>query len=152
VTRLTAGEPRARRLRRLPPDPRSVPLPEAERIVAVGLGIGSADLLPAVQELADLLGAAVGASRPVADRGWVPFERQVGTTGQQVAPRLYVAIGISGASQHLAGIREAETVIAVNTDPACPMMTRATLAAVGDAGEVLAALTARLRAAVEAPA
>jgi electron transfer flavoprotein alpha subunit len=145
VSGLPAGEPRVRRLRRLPPDPRSVRLAEAERIVAAGLGIGSEDRLPAVQELADLLDAALGASRPLADRGWVPFERQVGTTGQQVAPRLYVAVGISGASQHLGGIREAETVIVVNTDAACPMMARATLAAVGDAGEVVAALLARLR-------
>jgi electron transfer flavoprotein alpha subunit len=154
VSILPAGEDRARvrRLRRLPADPRSVRLAEAERIVAAGLGIGSAEALPAVQELADLLGAALGASRPVADRGWVPFERQIGTTGQQVAPRLYLAIGISGASQHLGGIRQAETVVAVNTDPACPMMARATLAAVGDAGEVVRALLARLRASVEAPA
>ncbi len=135
---------RARRLRRLPPDPRSVRLAEADRIVAAGLGIGSADLLPAVQELADLLGAALGASRPLADRGWVPFERQVGTTGQQVSPRLYLAVGISGASQHLGGLRSAETVIAVNTDPACPMMTLAGLAAVGDVREVVPALTRRL--------
>jgi electron transfer flavoprotein alpha subunit len=152
VTRLPAAEPRVRRLRRLPADPRSVALAEADRIVAAGLGIGSAELLPAVQELADLLGAALGASRPLADRGWVPFERQVGTTGQQVAPRLYVAIGISGASQHMGGIRRAETVVAINTDPTCPMMTRATLAAVGDAGAVVAALTARLRQGAQAPA
>ncbi|HEY7198688.1 MAG TPA: electron transfer flavoprotein subunit alpha/FixB family protein, partial [Candidatus Dormibacteraeota bacterium] len=146
VELLPAGEPRVRRLRRLQPDPRSVRLAEAERIVAAGLGIGSSDRLPAVQELADLLGAALGASRPLADRGWVPFERQIGTTGQQVAPRLYVAVGISGASQHLGGIREAETIVAINTDPACPMMARATLAAVGDAGEVVEALAAALRA------
>ena len=148
VEPLPAGEPRARRLRRLHPDPRSVRLAEAERIVAAGLGIGSSERLPAVQELADLLGAALGASRPLADRGWVPFERQIGTTGQQVAPRLYIAVGISGASQHLGGIREAETIVAINTDPACPMMARATLAAVGDAGEVVEALAAALRARV----
>ncbi|HZU17731.1 MAG TPA: electron transfer flavoprotein subunit alpha/FixB family protein [Candidatus Dormibacteraeota bacterium] len=142
---LPAASARPRRRRRLPPDPGSVPLAEAERIVAAGLGIGSRDLLPAVEELARLLGAAVGASRPLADRGWVPFERQIGTTGQQVAPRLYLAIGISGATQHLGGIREAETVVAVNTDPACPMMARATLAAVGDAGQVVPALVRRLR-------
>ena len=146
VTDLAAGEPRVRRLRRLPPDPRSVRLAEAERIVAAGLGIGSAGLLPAVQELADRLDAALGASRPLADRGWVPFERQIGTTGQRVAPRLYLAVGISGASQHLGGIRQAETVVAINTDPACPMMARAGVAAVGDAREVLEALLARLRA------
>jgi electron transfer flavoprotein alpha subunit len=137
--------PRARRLRRLPADPRAVRLAEAERIVAAGLGLGSADALPQVQELADLLGAALGASRPLADRGWVPFERQIGTTGQQVAPRLYVAVGISGASQHLGGLRSAETIVAVNTDPACPMMARADLAAVGDAGEVVPALARTLR-------
>ena len=145
VTVLAAGAPRARRLRRLPADPRSVRLAEADRIVAAGLGIGSEDRLPAVQELADLLGAALGATRAVADRGWVPHERQIGTTGQQVAPSLYFAVGISGAAQHQGGIRGAETVVAVNTDPACPMMARATLAAVGDAGEVLEALGARLR-------
>jgi electron transfer flavoprotein alpha subunit len=152
VTALAAGEPRVRRLRTLPHDPRSVRLAEAERIVAAGLGIGSADLLPAVQDLADLLDAALGASRPLADRGWVPFERQIGTTGQLVAPRLYVAIGISGASQHVGGIRQAETVVAVNTDPACPMMARATLAAVGDARKVLEALVARLRERRQVPA
>jgi electron transfer flavoprotein alpha subunit len=152
VTPLTAGEPRVRRLRALPHDPRSVRLADADRIVAAGLGIGSAEVLPAVQDVADLLDAAVGASRPLADRGWVPFERQIGTTGQQVAPRLYVAVGISGASQHLGGIRQAETVVAVNTDPACPMMARATLAAVGDARDVLAALAARLRERRQVPA
>jgi electron transfer flavoprotein alpha subunit len=138
-------QPRSRRLRRLPPDPRSVRLAQADRIVAAGLGIGSPELLPSVQELADLLGAALGASRPLADRGWVPFERQIGTTGQQVSPRLYVAIGVSGATQHLAGVRGAETVVAINTDPACPMMARATVAAVGDAGRVLPALLGRMR-------
>ncbi|HLH68477.1 MAG TPA: electron transfer flavoprotein subunit alpha/FixB family protein [Candidatus Dormibacteraeota bacterium] len=133
-----------RRRRRLPADPGSVRLAEAERIVAVGLGIGSRDLLPVVEELARRLSAAVGASRPLADRGWVPFERQIGTTGQQVSPRLYLAIGISGAPQHLGGVR-AETVVAVNVDPACPMMTQATLAAVGDASQVVPALVRRLR-------
>ncbi|HKF76021.1 MAG TPA: electron transfer flavoprotein subunit alpha/FixB family protein [Candidatus Dormibacteraeota bacterium] len=147
VSRLPAPErpARARRLRRLVPDARSVRLARAERVVAAGLGIGSPDLLPAIQEMADLLGAALGASRPLADRGWVPFDRQIGTTGQSVSPRLYLAIGISGAAQHLAGVRGAETVVAVNTDPACPMMARATLAAVGDAGDVVRALGARLR-------
>jgi electron transfer flavoprotein alpha subunit len=152
VVELSAGEPRTRRLARLRHNPRSVRLAEAERIVAAGLGIGAEDRLPAVQELADLLDAALGASRPLADRGWVPFERQIGTTGQQVAPRLYVAIGISGASQHLGGIREAETVVAINTDPACPMMARATLAAVGDAREIVEALLTALRARREVPA
>ncbi|MDP9248349.1 MAG: FAD-binding protein, partial [Candidatus Dormibacteraeota bacterium] len=99
-----------------------------------------------VQELADLLGAALGASRPLADRGWVPFERQIGTTGQSVRPRVYVAIGISGAVQHTAGQKDVDTIIAINTDPSCPMMARAQLAVVGDAREVVPALVERLRA------
>jgi len=137
--------PRSRLTRKLPADPRSVGLADADRIVAAGLGIGSPELLPAVQELADLLGAALGASRPLADRGWVPFHRQIGTTGQQVSPGLYVAIGVSGATQHLAGLRHADIVVAINTDSACPMMARATLAAVGDAAEVVPALQRKLR-------
>lgn len=154
VTRLRApgGRPRARLLRRLPPDPGSVRLGDAERIVAAGLGVGSRESLGQVEELAGHLRAALGASRPLADRGWVPFERQIGTTGQQVAPRLYVAVGISGAAQHVAGIRDAETIVAINTDPTCPMMARASLAAVGDAGQVVPALLARLRGLSEAPA
>ena len=96
------------------------------------------------RELAGLLGASLGASRPLADRGWVPFERQIGTTGQMVAPRLYIALGISGALQHLSGIIGAETMVAVNTDRTCPMMARATLAVAGDVAEVLPLLLARL--------
>ncbi|HKA11571.1 MAG TPA: electron transfer flavoprotein subunit alpha/FixB family protein [Candidatus Dormibacteraeota bacterium] len=147
IERLQVGgkAPGSRLLRNLPADPRSVGVADADRIVAAGLGIGSPDLLPAVQNLADLLGAALGASRPLADRGWVPFHRQIGTTGQQVSPGLYVAIGVSGATQHMAGIGEAETVVAINTDPGCPMMARANLAAVGDAAEVVPALQRKLR-------
>src|SRR5262249_33223085 len=98
--------PGSRLLRNLPADPRSVGVADADRIVAAGLGIGSPDLLPAVQNLADLLGAALGASRPLADRGWVPFHRQIGTTGQQGAAGVYVAVGVSGATQHMAGLGE----------------------------------------------
>jgi electron transfer flavoprotein alpha subunit len=141
-----AASGRARLLKRLPADPGSVRLADAERIVAAGLGIGERELLGPVQELADLLGAALGASRPLADRGWVPFERQIGTTGQSVRPRVYVAIGISGAVQHTAGLKDVDTIIAINTDPSCPMMARAQLAVVGDAREVVPALVERLRA------
>lgn len=141
-----AASGRTRLLRRLPAEPGSVRLADAERIVAAGLGIGERELLGPVQELADLLGAALGASRPLADRGWVPFERQIGTTGQSVGPRLYLAIGISGAVQHTAGLKDVDTIIAINTDPSCPMMARAQLAVVGDAREVVPALVERLRA------
>jgi electron transfer flavoprotein alpha subunit len=144
LLRAGAPPPRRRVLRRLPPNPGSVPLEEADRIVAAGLGVGSPQLLASVAELGRRLGAALGASRPVADRGWVPFERQIGTTGRQVSPRLYVALGISGASQHLGGLRSVETVVAINVDPACPMMARASLAAVGDVGQVVPAMLRRL--------
>jgi electron transfer flavoprotein alpha subunit len=146
-----AAEPRVRHLGALPGDPGMVPLPEAERIVAAGLGIGARESLEMVTELAGLLGASVAATRPLADRGWVPFERQVGTTGQTVSPRLYVALGISGALQHLSGIIGAETMIAVNTDRTCPMMARATLAVVGDVATVVPLLVARLRERGAAP-
>jgi electron transfer flavoprotein alpha subunit len=136
---------RVRHLGELPGDPGTVRLAEASRIVAAGLGVGGRDALDGVQELATLLGAALGATRPLADRGWVPFERQIGTTGQMVSPRLYVALGISGALQHLSGIIGAETMIAVNTDRTCPMMARATLAVAGDVAAVLPLLLARLR-------
>jgi electron transfer flavoprotein alpha subunit len=140
-----AARPRARRLRALPADPRSVRLAEAPRIVAAGLGIGTRDALPQVEELADLLGASPGVSRPLADRGWAPFERQIGVTGQVVSPDLYVAVGISGAVQHTAGIRDARTLVALNLDASCPMMARADLAVVGDAAEVVPALLRALR-------
>jgi len=136
---------RVRHLGELAAEPGSVPLAEADRIVAAGLGIGGRPALDSVQELADLLDAALGATRPLADRGWVPFERQIGTTGQMVSPRLYVALGISGALQHLSGIIDAETMVAVNTDRTCPMMARATLAVAGDVAEILPLLLARLR-------
>ena len=147
LKRKTPGvRPRSRLLRRLEVDPGSVRLADAERVVAAGLGIGSRERLPDLEELADHLGAALGASRPLADRGWVPFERQIGTTGQAVSPRLYVAVGISGAMQHTAAIKAVETLIAINRDPSCPMMSRATLGVVGDAAEVVPALNRRLAA------
>jgi electron transfer flavoprotein alpha subunit len=136
---------RVRHLGDLAGEPGTVPLAEAPRIVAAGLGIGGREALAAVEELAGLLGASVGATRPLTDRGWVPFERQIGTTGQVVRPRLHIALGVSGALQHLSGIIGAETMVAVNTDRSCPMMARATLAVAGDVAEVLPLLLARLR-------
>ena len=139
------ARPGPRRLRALPADPRSVRLAEASRIVAAGLGIGSRDALRQVEELADLLGASPGASRPLADRGWVAFDRQIGVTGQVVSPELYVAVGISGAVQHTEGIHDAKTVVALNLDASCPMMALADLAVVGDATKVVPALLSALR-------
>lgn len=89
----------------------------AEIILSVGRGVGEEDELERFQELAESLGAAFGVSRPIVDAGWLPVSRQVGQSGKTVAPKVYIALGISGASQHLAGIKGADTVIAVNTDP-----------------------------------
>lgn len=141
VERREAPPGRVRSLRRVPPDPASVGLAEADRIVAAGLGIGSREALPAVERLAGLLRAALGGSRPLADRGWLPFERQIGVTGQVVSPSLYVAIGISGATQHMGGVEDVGTLVAINTDAACPMMSRADLAVAGEAEGVLRALS-----------
>lgn len=142
------GGSRSGRLRRrlIPPDPRQVDLREADRVVAGGGGVGSAEGFALLQELADLLGAAVGGSRIAVDRGWLPWERQIGQSGRSIAPRLYLAFGISGASQHLIGIRQAETIVAINTDRTAPILSVAHLGIVGDWREVVMALLTLLRA------
>jgi electron transfer flavoprotein alpha subunit len=143
---MTAGAPPAPRLRRvIAADPRTVDLRDAERIVAGGRGVG-ADGFRRLEVLADLLGAAVGGSRVAVDLGWIPWERQVGQSGRAVAPELYLAFGISGASQHMAGIERARTVVAVNADRTAPLLTRAQLAACADWQPVAEALIARLTA------
>ena len=94
---------------------------KAEIIVAAGRGIGSADNFGLLRELADLLGADIGVSRPLVEMGWMPYSHQVGQTGKTVRPKLYLAVGISGAVQHLAGMRNSEVVIAINKDPEAPI-------------------------------
>lgn len=141
----SAAPQRVRLIRTIQPEARTIGLRDAERVVAAGLGIGERDFLDEVQTLADLLGAALGASRPLADRGWVPFERQIGTTGQMISPKLYVALGISGAIQHVAGITGAETIVAVNSDRSAPMMAMATLGVVGRVQDIVPRLIERLR-------
>lgn len=129
----------------LPPDPHTVDISEAERIVAGGLGVGGPEGMELVRKLADRLGAAVGGTRVVVDRRWLPFERQIGTTGKTVAPKLYLALGISGASQHTGGMMGSETIIAVNTDRTAPMLGLADLGVVGDLHQVIPALLAELK-------
>jgi electron transfer flavoprotein alpha subunit len=131
-------------------DPKTVDLREAERIVAGGRGVG-AEGFGQLAALAELLGAAIGGSRVAADLGWIPWERQVGQSGRTVAPELYLAFGISGASQHLAGIRDARTVVAVNADRTAPLLDRAQLGAVADWRPVVEALIERLGARRPAP-
>jgi electron transfer flavoprotein alpha subunit len=125
-------------------DKTGVDLTKAQIIVSAGRGIGKAENLEIVALLAAALGGEYGASRPVVDAGWADHNRQVGTTGQSVAPKLYVACGISGAIQHLAGMKKSDFVIAVNTDKDAPIGEVADVLAVADVKQLLPALTERL--------
>ena len=123
----------------------AVDLAEAERIVAVGRGIKGPEHLPLAQALAEALHAEVAASRPICDSGWLPMERQIGSSGQTVAPKLYVAVGISGAIQHVVGMKGARTIVAINKDAEAPIFEVADYGYVGDLFEFLPALTAELK-------
>ena len=125
----------------------TVDLSKAEIIVAVGRGIGGADKMAPAEALAKALGAEIGASRPVIDNGWLPRDRQIGSSGQTVAPKLYIAAGISGAIQHLVGMKGSSVIVAINKDPGAPIFTVADYGIVGDLHEVLPALTEAVRAA-----
>jgi len=123
----------------------AVDLTRADVIVAVGRGIKSQENLALVQGLADALGAELAASRPICDAGWLPIDRQIGSSGQTVAPKLYIALGISGAIQHLVGMKNASTIVAVNKDPEAPIFDIADYGIVGDLFEVVPVLTEEIK-------
>ncbi len=124
---------------------RSVDLGAADLIVSVGRGIKEKDNLPVVEALANVLGAELAASRPICDNGWLPMERQVGSSGQTVSPKVYFAVGISGAIQHLVGMKGSKTVVAINKDENAPIFETADYGVVGDLFEVVPALVEEIK-------
>ncbi|MEW6659178.1 MAG: electron transfer flavoprotein subunit alpha/FixB family protein [Thermodesulfobacteriota bacterium] len=126
-------------------EPRTLPLEQAEVVVAGGFGIGGREGWRLLEELAGLLGGAVGATRPPVDEGWAAEAQMIGQSGKTVRPRLYIGVGISGMSHHVVGMEGAETVVAINTDPQAPLLALADIALVGDYREIIPALVAELR-------
>jgi electron transfer flavoprotein alpha subunit len=122
----------------------AVDLGQAERIVAVGRGIKAQDQIALAERLAAAMGAELAASRPICDNGWLAMDRQIGSSGQTVAPKLYVALGISGAIQHLVGMKGSRTIVAINKDADAPIFEVADYGIVGDLFEVVPAMTAEL--------
>lgn len=142
----------ASKIRNRPSEPfresaQTVDLTAAPVIVSVGRGIGEQENIPLVEELAKALGAELAASRPICDNGWLPMERQVGSSGQTVSPKLYLAVGISGAIQHLVGMKGAKSVIAINKDENAPIFEVADFGVVGDLFEIVPELTNAILAA-----
>ena len=151
VVRAVAVEVDAASIRQRPQAPfkeakQAVDLTQADRIVAVGRGIKGQEHLSLAQDLARALDAELAASRPICDSGWLPMDRQIGSSGQTVAPKLYLAVGISGAIQHLVGMKGARTIVAVNKDADAPIFEVADYGIVGDLFEIVPAIMAVLDA------
>jgi electron transfer flavoprotein alpha subunit len=130
---------------REPPATGGISLTDARVVIGGGRGVGSAEAFATLEELADLLGGAVGGSRVVTSAGWRPHSDQIGQTGLRIAPDLYVACGISGAIQHIVGCKAAKRILAINKDPDSPIMGVADYAVIGDLHEVLPAISAEIR-------
>ena len=137
---IDASAVREKPLERFKESKGGVDLTQAELIVSVGRGIKDPDNIPIAKELADTFGAELAASRPICDNGWLPLERQVGSSGSQVSPKMYLALGISGAIQHVVGMKGAQTIVAINKDESAPIFEIADYGIVGDLFEVAPAL------------
>jgi electron transfer flavoprotein alpha subunit len=124
----------------------AAPIEEAKIVVAGGRGVAGPDGFRLIEQIAEALGGAVGATRAAVDAGWIPYAQQIGQTGKIVKPQLYLALGISGAIQHKVGMQTAETIVAVNRDPDAPIAEFADLVVIGDLFEVGPALLAELKA------
>jgi electron transfer flavoprotein alpha subunit len=127
------------------PSPEQVNIVDAEIVVSGGKGLGEPSGFSVIEELAQALGGAVGASRPTVDEGWKEYRHQVGLSGRTVRPKLYMACGISGAVQHLAGMKTSDVIIAINKDREAPIFSVSTLGAVGDLYEVIPILAEKIR-------
>jgi electron transfer flavoprotein alpha subunit len=123
----------------------AVDLTQAERIVSVGRGIKGEEHIALAKQLAEALGAEIAASRPICDAGWLPMDRQIGSSGQTVAPKLYLALGISGAIQHVVGMKGARTIVAINKDPEAPIFEIADYGIAGDLFEIVPAMIKELK-------
>jgi electron transfer flavoprotein alpha subunit len=145
VVELAADSIRAKPGERFREAKQAVDLTQAERIVSVGRGIKAPENVDLAQKLADALGAELGASRPICDNGWLPMDRQIGSSGQTVAPKLYVALGISGAIQHMVGMKGSNTVVAINKDKEAPIFEVATYGIVGDLFEIVPPLIEEIK-------
>jgi electron transfer flavoprotein alpha subunit len=145
VTFTTSGDVRTKVIKTVEEVGETINISEADIIVAGGRGMGSEKNFQLVEELAKVLGGAVGATRGAVDEGWIPYSHQVGQTGKTVCPKLYIACGISGAVQHLAGMQSSDVIIAVNKDPDAPIFSVATYGIIGDVMEVLPLLIKKFK-------